>query len=106
MTYEIALAFDAGSGICLWAKNDAARARYGYPIEHRELPLSENTKHHLTHLIAWFDMSLDWASPSDTNKVWTDEERKRFMHAAQEGYRLLCRELPPPQFVFVDETVA
>jgi len=106
MTYEIALAFDAGSGICLWARNDAARARYGYPIEHRELPLSKNTKRHLTHLIAWFDMSLDWASPSDTNKAWTDEERNRFMSAAQEGYRLLRRELPPPQFVFVDETVA
>jgi len=106
MTYEIVFAFDVGSGICLWAKNEAARARYGYPIEHWELPLSENTKRYLTHLIAWFDTSIDWSSPSDSNKGWKDEERKRFIGAAQEGYGLLCLELPPPQFVFVDEVVA
>lgn len=44
MTYEIRLAFDAGSGLCLWANNEAARDQYDYPINHWDLPLSENTR--------------------------------------------------------------
>ncbi len=106
MTYEIRLAFDVGSGICLWAKNEAAREKYGYPINHRDLPLSENTARLLQHLIAWFDTSLNWEAPSDTDNYWTDEEFKRFKHTAQKAYQLLCEELPPPQFVFIDETAA
>ncbi len=106
MTYEIRLAFDAGSGICLWAKNEAAREKYGYPINHLEIPLSENTRRLLQHLIAWFDTSLNWEAPSDSDNCWTDEELKRFNHAVQEAYQLLSVELPPPQFVFVYEAAA
>ena len=41
MTYLIRFSFDPGSGVCLWAKNEAAREKFGYPIEHWELPLRE-----------------------------------------------------------------
>jgi hypothetical protein len=106
MAYEIRLAFDAGSGTCLWAKNEAAREKYGYPINHWELPLSENTKRYLQHLVAWFDTSLNWEAPSDSDNYWTDEELNRFKQAVHEGHQLLCQELPPPQFVFVNEAAA
>jgi hypothetical protein len=51
MKYEIRYFFDPGSGVCLWAKNAAAREKFGYPIDHRNLGLSENTKSWLQHLI-------------------------------------------------------
>jgi hypothetical protein len=101
MTYEIRYFFDPGSGICLWAKNAAAREKLGYPIDHRNLDLSENTKRWLEHLVAWFDTSLDWESPP--GPPWPEEERARFRQAARKGIELLRAELPSPQWEFFDE---
>lgn len=106
MIYEIRYFFDPGCGICLWAKNEAAREKYGYPIDHWKLPLSENTRRWLQYLIAWFDTSMDWESPSDTDDYWTVEELERFKQAAMKGFKLLREELPSPQYEFINETVA
>ncbi len=97
-TYKLRLAFDPGSGICLWAANDAARDRYGYPIDHWQLPLTENTRRWLSHLIAWFDTSIDWASPTDSDDHWTEAELQRFLAAKQRGIDLLRQELPGADF--------
>ena len=48
MPCKLRLAFDPGSGICLWSTNEAARARYGYPVDHSQLPLTENTRRWLS----------------------------------------------------------
>lgn len=34
MAFALRCFFDPGSGICLWANNDEARERFGYPIDH------------------------------------------------------------------------
>lgn len=104
MTYLIRFSFDLGSGVCLWAKNEEARERFGYAIDHWELPLSENTKRWLHHLIAWFDTSLDWDSPPDNQ--WSQEELERFRLAAKKGIKLLRQELSSAQYEFIEGTHA
>lgn len=54
MPHTFRFFFDAGSGVCLWAADEGTKQRYGYPVEHWDLPLSENTKRWLTYLIAWY----------------------------------------------------
>ena len=101
MRYEIRYFFDPGSGVCLWAKNAAAREKFGYAIDHWNLELSENTKRWLQHLITWFDTSIDWESPPDGR--WSEEDELRFRQAAVKGIELLRAELRPPQWEFFEE---
>jgi hypothetical protein len=101
MSFEIRYFFDPGSGACLWSKNAAARERFGIPIDHRNLEMSEHAKRWLDHLIAWFDTSLNWEAPPEMR--WSDEEWKRFREAASAGLQMLRAELPPPEWEFVDE---
>ena len=104
--YELRFFFDAGSGICLWAKNSAARNRFGYPVDLGELPLSENTRRWLQYLIGWFDTSLNWDSPGDVRPHWTEEETQRFKKATQSGYEMLCNELPISEYAVANEAGA
>jgi hypothetical protein len=106
MSYVIRYLFDPGSGACLWAANEEAKSRFGYPIAHWELPLSENTKRFLQHLVAWFDTSIDWSSPGDADDYWTAEELDRFKASAANGLQLLRQELPSAQYEFIDATAA
>ncbi|MFZ6846546.1 hypothetical protein [Undibacterium sp. RuTC16W] len=106
MTYVVRYFFDPGSGICLWAKNEATREKFGYPIDHWTLPLPENTKRALQYLVAWFDTSLDWDAPSDSDTYWSDDELQRFRLAARKGLELLRQELPSQLYEFIDETDA
>jgi hypothetical protein len=104
MTYLVRYFFDPGSGVCLWSKNEAARESLGYPIDHWELPLSENTKRWLQHLITLFDTSIDWNAPSGSDNYWSDDELQQFKLAAKKGLELLRQELPSPLYEFIDET--
>ncbi len=106
MSYVIRYQFDPGSGVCLWAENSEAKEHFGYPIEHWELPLSENTKRYLQHLIAWFDTSIDWSYPPDSDDYWTEEELTSFKAASAKGLLLLRQELPNERYEFVDATAA
>jgi hypothetical protein len=92
------MAFDAGSGVCLWAENEAARERFGYPVHHSQLPLSDNTKRWFDYLVAWFDTSVDWSHPGGDAGRWTDAELRRFQAAATKGLELLRLELPSAEF--------
>src|SRR5688500_15599225 len=58
MNYVIRYFFDPSSGACFLSKNEKAKQHFGYPIDHWELPLGENTKRFIEHLIAWFDTQL------------------------------------------------
>jgi hypothetical protein len=106
MAYELRFFFDAGSGTCLWAANDAARQRFGYPVNLWEMPISESSKKWLQHLVCWFDTSLDWEAPGDAQDRWTEDELQRFRQAVQQGLSMLREELPPSQFEVRDETAA
>lgn len=92
--YRLRFFFDAGSGVCLWADNEAAREAFGYPVRSEELPIEPETEARLERLIAWFDESVDWDDPG-TAWPWTDEEQARFDAEAQAMLALLRQELGP-----------
>ena len=84
--------FDWGSGICLWSVNDAARERYDYPIDHSELPLSDELKKELDSLIKKHDEALDWNYPPDP-LLWTQQEQDAFIERAKQAYHRIVKEL-------------
>lgn len=86
------LFFDAGSGICLWAGDDEAREKYGYPIELDDLPLKDETVRLGTKLIEKFDTSIDWGNPGDTT-MWTEDEAAKFKHEVLELERCISKDL-------------
>lgn len=102
--YELRFFFDFGSGICLWSKNEAARVEYGYPVDHQKLPISENTKRWLDHLIAWYDIGLDWDNVPNQNELWTLKEAQNFETAVAKGYQLLLHDLSADLFKVFNET--
>jgi hypothetical protein len=90
--YSFRFSFDPGSGICLWAANDAARVKWGYPVSISELSLPENVCRLAHHIVAWYDTSIDWDCPSAPSP-WTDVERARFNEEAQGLLTALRRQL-------------
>ena len=106
MSYVLRYFYDPGSGVCLWAGNDEAKEKFGDPVEHWELPLSENAKRFLQHLVAWFDTSIDWSSPGDTAEYWSAEELTLFKAASAKGLLMLKEELSVRGYEFLDETAA
>ncbi len=92
--YRLRFFFDPGSGVCLWADNEAAREAFGYPVPSGELPVEPETEARVERLIAWFDESIDWDDPG-TAWPWTDEEQARFDAEAQAVLALLRQELGP-----------
>ena len=74
--------FDAGSGVCLWSANDAAREKFDYPVTLQSLALPENLLREALHIVTWNDTSLDWGYPPNPSP-WSDEERARFNDASQ-----------------------
>ncbi len=96
--------FDAGSGFCLWAGDDATEERHdGYGIDAFNLPLSTNTQRWLQYLIAWYDTSLNWDDPGGASP-WSDDEQARFRQAVQEGVTRLRAELAPAGYEVCDES--
>jgi len=92
-TIQIRVFFDAGSGICLWAGNEAARNKYrDYPIPQTKLPISVALQSRIGKLIERYDTSIDWDYPPDPTP-WTDEECRDFNEAAQEMVTQLADEL-------------
>lgn len=101
-TYRLRYFFDPGGGICLWSANDAARERFGYPIDTRSLPLRENTWRRAAYLCSWHDTSIDWDYPADLSP-WDASERERFNVEAQRLLALL-REQLGREFEITDES--
>lgn len=106
MSHVFRYFFNPGSGVCLWAESAEAKERFGYTVEHWELPLSEKSKRFLQHLIAWFDTSIDWSSPGDSDDYLSIEESTRFKAASARGFRMLKGELSVHGYEFIDETAA
>ena len=69
--------FDWGSGVCVWTTNDAGKERFkDYPVETSLLPISEELKNHLEHLISWYDEALDWDNPGG-DLLWSEKQIAR-----------------------------
>jgi len=102
MKYRLRYFFDPGSDICLWAANDAARVRFGYPIGAKDMPIPENTWRRVLCLCRWYDTSIDWNYPPDPSP-WDEAERARFNAEAQKLLMLLRDQLGP-EYEIIDES--
>jgi len=100
--YRFRFFFDTGSGICLWCDNDAARERFGYPVELGDLPLPETIRRRCYFVIAWYDTFMNWER-SPESSIWWPREEATFNAAAQELLALL-RESLQPDFEIMDES--
>lgn len=80
--------FDAGSGICLWAADNATRDAFNYPIGVRDLPPPGTTKALAEQVVRWYDASLNWwYLPDPLPEPWTEEEKR---HVDRTASRLLA----------------
>ena len=84
--------YDAGSGICLWAGDDEATEKYGYPVLLEKLPLSKKTVSIGNELINRFDTSIDREYPPGPSR-WNEEEKSRFAKDSNSFYSLVVEEL-------------
>jgi hypothetical protein len=74
--YVLRFFFDYG-GTCLWAANDLARERFGYPVELSELPIPDDLRHELQLAGERFDTSLNWDNPAGPSP-WSKEDSEQF----------------------------
>lgn len=91
----VALRFflDAGAGTCLWAASAAARARFGYAVEHQALPVSAGLRAALDGLAARYDAGFDMDDPAGPGR-WSAAERAAFAAEARAVLARLRGELP------------
>ena len=86
--------FDWGSGLCLWAVNDATRGRYGYPIDHHDLGLPADLVDEIDRLEAWRNTALNWNYPPDPGP-WRESECEAFNAAVVATFDELQEALGP-----------
>lgn len=55
--------FDAGSGVCLWAQDEAAKARFGYPVEASALDIPIELRAEMEQLVVDYDDTFPWDDP-------------------------------------------
>lgn len=89
--YVIRYFFEWG-GPCFWSVNDAAQARFDYPIDPEQLSLSVSTIKRVGELIKWHDQALNWEYPPDPGP-WRQDECERFNRAAKELLITVRQEL-------------
>lgn len=61
--------FDAGSGVCLWAQDAEAKARFGYPIEAAMLDVSDELRAEIEQLVTDYDDTFPWDDPASGQPV-------------------------------------
>ena len=94
-TYRVNFMFDWRSGVCLWADNEAAKAKFnGYPVETCDLPISDGLKATLEDLICFYDEAFDFEE-SNGDLLWDKNQIEEFLCTAREAYACLCEELGP-----------
>lgn len=91
-TYRLRFFFDAGSGVCLWAANDAARSRFGYAVDAEQLPIPAPLAERLASLIAEYDRSIDWSHPPGPSP-WDAQQKTQFQRDAMRAVELLAEAL-------------
>jgi len=87
--------FDPGSGICLWAGNDAAREQFGYAVAASSLPIPDNLHREIEGACSDFNTSIDWANPAGPSP-WSPTERAAFDARADQLLSHVRLALGPP----------
>lgn len=94
--YKFAFWFEWGNSEedcnCLWSQNDIARDKYGYNVDIRKLPISENLIKLLLDMGVEHDTALDWSDPGGPSP-WTNGQKKDFAARKEEAHRRLQEEL-------------
>lgn len=90
--YKVRFFFDYGTGNCLWSADDDTDAAFGYPIDHRTLPLSPATIATIDDMLTWYDTSLNWEYPPDPGP-WRQAECERFNQAVAVLFAAIQAEL-------------
>lgn len=94
-TYKMKFMFDWRSGVCLWADNEATKAKFnGYPVETCDLPISDRLKATLEDLIYLYDEAFGFEE-SNGDLLWDKNQIEEFLCTAREAYACLCEELGP-----------
>ena len=84
--------FDPGSGVCLWAGDDAARDAFGYAVAFEDLSLSPDTVAIGNELLQEFDGSIDWNDPGSPSP-WSTAQMQGFSDKAHAFLSRLRAEL-------------
>lgn len=88
--YRLRLMFDAGSGHCLWADDDATRDRFGIPPD---LPLPADLQAEADALCEAYDASFPWDDPGGAEPAWDDLEEAAFQARVEAFVHRLRRAL-------------
>ncbi len=64
--------FDAGSGVCLWAYDAEAKARFGYPVASEMLDIPADLRAQIEQLVTDYDDTFPWDDPASGNAVEPD----------------------------------
>jgi hypothetical protein len=102
--YLLRFALDAGAGICLWSANDAARQRYGYPVDLRDLPISASLRWRGETLMRRYDAGFDWNDPGNSAPLSSAEHD--LFHATVNAWLDDLRRELGPAYAVVDGTQA
>jgi len=79
--------FDAGSGVCLWAQDVEAKARFGYPVEAAMLDVPRELRDEIAQLITDYDDTFPWDDPASGETV----EPSRTMFGYEENPPFVTR---------------
>jgi len=68
--------FDAGSGVCLWADDAEAKARFGYAVESEMLDVPADLRAEIEQLVTDYDDTFPWDDPGSGQ--WVQPDRTMF----------------------------
>lgn len=89
--YSLRFWFEHG-GTCIWAKNEAAKQKYGYAITNSSLPISKILIEQLNALEDEYHSYLDWEEPRNPSP-WSQKQKDDFIKRANNVFKQLCFEL-------------
>lgn len=89
--YVLRFWFEHG-GTCIWAKNEAAKQKYGYAITNSSLPISKNLIEQLNALEDEYHSYLDWEEPRNPSP-WSQKQKEDFIKRANDVLEQLRLDL-------------
>jgi hypothetical protein len=90
---RLRLFFDAGSGVLLWAQDEAAKARFGYPVAAADLDIPEALRAEIEQLVTDYDDTFPWDDPAGGDPVAPD--RTMFGYEENPPFVTRIRDLLP-----------
>ena len=96
--YELEYWFEHG-GFCLWSNNNETREKYGYAVDFRDLPISNQLINELKTLENEYGTILNWDEPNGP-LLWNNEKKQDFVNRATVVYDKLTAELQDEYYIY------